>query len=50
MQVERDPQGNDIPGGERQVRRRKRGQDLVLTIDPSLQWNTEQALLQGVTR
>jgi cell division protein FtsI (penicillin-binding protein 3) len=48
-QVERDPQGNDIPGGERQVKAAKRGQDLVLTIDASLQWNTEQALLQGVT-
>ena len=49
VQVERDPQGNDIPGGEHQVQAAKRGQDLVLTIDQSLQWNTEQALLQGVT-
>ena len=48
-QVERDPQGNDIPGGERQVSPAKRGQDLVLTLDSSLQWNTEQSLLQGVT-
>ena len=48
VQVERDPQGNDIPGGERQVSPAKRGQDVVLTIDSSLQWNTEQALLQGV--
>jgi cell division protein FtsI (penicillin-binding protein 3) len=48
-QVERDPQGNDIPGGERQVKPAKRGQDVVLTIDSSLQWRTEQALLQGVT-
>ena len=30
-QVERDPQGNDIPGGERQVSPAKRGQDVVLT-------------------
>jgi cell division protein FtsI (penicillin-binding protein 3) len=49
VQVERDPQGNDIPGGEHQVKAAKRGQDVVLTIDSSLQWNTEQALLQGVT-
>ncbi len=49
VQVERDPQGNDIPGGEHQVSAAKRGQDVVLTIDSSLQWNTEQALLQGVT-
>jgi cell division protein FtsI/penicillin-binding protein 2 len=48
VQVERDPQGNDIPGGERQVKSAQRGQDLVLTIDQSLQWNTEQALTQGV--
>ena len=31
VQVERDPQGNDIPGGERQVSPAQRGQDLVLT-------------------
>jgi cell division protein FtsI/penicillin-binding protein 2 len=49
VQVERDPQGNDIPGGERQVTPAKRGQDLVLTLDSSLQWSTEQALLSGVT-
>ncbi len=49
VQVERDPQGNDIPGGEHQVSAAKRGQDVVLTIDASLQWKTEQALLQGVS-
>jgi cell division protein FtsI (penicillin-binding protein 3) len=49
VQVERDPQGNDIPGSEHSVAVAKRGQDVVLTIDSSLQWNTEQALLQGVT-
>jgi len=49
VQLERDPQGNDIPGGERQVTPAQRGQDLVLTIDSSLQWYTEQALSQGVT-
>jgi cell division protein FtsI (penicillin-binding protein 3) len=48
VQVERDPQGNDIPGGARQVTQAKRGEDLVLTIDASLQWQTEQSLLQGV--
>jgi cell division protein FtsI/penicillin-binding protein 2 len=48
-QVERDPQGNDIPGGQHQVKPAQRGEDLVLTLDQSLQWNTEQALLQGVT-
>jgi cell division protein FtsI (penicillin-binding protein 3) len=49
VQVERDPQGNDIPGGERQVKPSRRGQDVVLTVDATLQWQTEQSLLQGVT-
>jgi cell division protein FtsI (penicillin-binding protein 3) len=49
VQVERDPQGNDIPGGEHQLSAAKRGNDVVLTLDSSLQWNTEQALVQGVT-
>jgi cell division protein FtsI (penicillin-binding protein 3) len=49
VQVERDPEGNDIPGTEHQVAAAKRGEDVVLTIDASLQWNTEQALLRGVT-
>jgi cell division protein FtsI (penicillin-binding protein 3) len=49
VQVERDPQGNDIPGGERQLAAAKPGNDVVLTIDSSLQWKTEQALLEGVT-
>jgi cell division protein FtsI/penicillin-binding protein 2 len=48
LQVERDPQGNDIPGGRHQVRPSQRGEDLVLTLDEALQWNTEQALIQGV--
>ncbi len=48
VQVERDPQGNDIPGGEHQVTPSRRGQDVVLSIDSSLQWSTEQALLQQV--
>jgi cell division protein FtsI (penicillin-binding protein 3) len=48
VELERDPQGNDIPGGEHQITPAKRGQDLVLTIDASLQWSTEQALLAGV--
>ena len=49
-QVERDPQGNEIPGGQRQVQAAQRGDDLVLTIDQSLQWNTEQALVEGSDR
>jgi cell division protein FtsI (penicillin-binding protein 3) len=48
IEFEQDPTGNDIPGGERSVAAASRGQDLVLTIDSSLQWKTEQALQQGV--
>jgi cell division protein FtsI (penicillin-binding protein 3) len=46
--VERDPQGNEIPGSSRLVRPSKRGSDLVLTIDQSIQWNTEQVLTRQV--
>ncbi|MDQ6613265.1 MAG: penicillin-binding protein 2 [Actinomycetota bacterium] len=41
---ERDPKGSQIPGGRRQYRAPVNGQDLVLTIDESLQAQTEQAL------
>jgi cell division protein FtsI/penicillin-binding protein 2 len=46
--VERDPQGNDIPGGTRIVEPAQRGQDLVLTLDQSVQANTEHVLTQAV--
>jgi cell division protein FtsI (penicillin-binding protein 3) len=41
---ERDPSGNVIPGSLHQEQRPVRGQDLVLTIDQQLQYETEQAL------
>jgi cell division protein FtsI (penicillin-binding protein 3) len=41
---ERDPQGSQIPGGLHQYQPAAIGQDLVLTIDQSLQFETEQAL------
>ena len=44
MVVERDPQGSQIPGGVRQYHPSTRGDDLVLTIDQSLQFETERAL------
>ena len=47
--VESDPQGREIPNGERRVVESERGSDLVLTIDQSLQYEAEQALIQGVT-
>src|SRR5262249_46318926 len=49
VQVERDPHGNDIPGSRQVLQAAERGSDLVLTIDQSVQWNTEQALMAGVT-
>jgi cell division protein FtsI (penicillin-binding protein 3) len=44
LKVERDPDGRTIPAGERQVQPAKRGDDLVLTIDRSMQYETERAL------
>ena len=44
MVVERDPSGREIPGGVRQFVPSARGDDLVLTIDRSLQYETERAL------
>jgi len=47
--VERDPQGREIPNGERSVEPSQRGGDLVLTIDQSLQYETERVLMEEVT-
>jgi len=47
--VERDPQGREIPNGERSVEPSRRGDDLVLTIDQSLQYETERVLMEQVT-
>lgn len=47
--VERDPQGREIPNGERSVSPAQRGSDLVLTIDQSLQFQTESVLTEQVT-
>lgn len=50
MVVERDPSGREIPGGVRQFLPSLRGDDLVLTIDRSLQYETERALAAQVTQ
>ena len=42
--IERDPDGRTIPGGERQLAPAQRGDDLVLSIDRSMQYETERAL------
>lgn len=46
--VERDPQGRDIPSGQRQYRPPAPGQDLILTIDQALQFEAERALSRAV--
>jgi cell division protein FtsI (penicillin-binding protein 3) len=48
LQVELDPQGRQLPGGERQVAESQRGGDLVLTIDQGLQYQAEQVLAEAV--
>ena len=44
MVVEKDPEGRTIPGGEHERIPAQRGDDLVLSIDRSLQYETERAL------
>jgi cell division protein FtsI (penicillin-binding protein 3) len=46
--VERDPRGTDLPGTTRSVRSAVRGTDLVLTLDQSIQYETERALVEQV--
>jgi cell division protein FtsI/penicillin-binding protein 2 len=48
LQVELDPQGRQLPGGQRQVAESQRGGDLVLTIDQGLQYESEQVLAEEV--
>lgn len=48
LELERDPAGRDIPDGQRRRRPATRGEDLVLTLDQSLQFETEQAVLEIV--
>ncbi len=50
MVVEVDPEGRQLPDGTRRLQPARRGQDLVLTIDQSIQYHTEQALTEGVAR
>jgi cell division protein FtsI (penicillin-binding protein 3) len=50
VRVERDPQGRQLPGGERSVTESNRGGDLVLTIDQSIQYQSEQILAEEVTK
>jgi cell division protein FtsI (penicillin-binding protein 3) len=47
--IEKDPDGRTIPGGERQLEPAERGDDLVLTLDRSMQYEAERALAAQVT-
>ncbi len=47
--VERDQQGLDIPNTATHEVEARRGSDLILTLDESLQWQAEQALIDQVT-
>lgn len=46
--VEQDPEGREIPQGQGSYRPSVRGRDLILTLDQSLQYEVEQALVQAV--
>lgn len=48
--VERDPQGRDIPGGVRELASPVKGEDLVLTLDRSIQYETERALSAQIVK
>jgi cell division protein FtsI (penicillin-binding protein 3) len=48
MRVERDPEGRELPDGERRVREPRAGDDLLLTIDQSLQYEVERVLAEEV--
>jgi cell division protein FtsI (penicillin-binding protein 3) len=45
---ELDPAGGEIPGGLQQYQAPVRGDDLVLSIDEPLQYDTEQALARAI--
>jgi cell division protein FtsI (penicillin-binding protein 3) len=50
LSVELDPQGRELPDGTRSMVSSKRGGDLVLTLDQSIQYHAEQALTDAVTQ
>ena len=47
--IEKDPDGRTIPGGTHERVPAQRGDDLVLTIDRSMQYETERALAAQIT-
>jgi cell division protein FtsI (penicillin-binding protein 3) len=49
LTVEQDPQGRRIPQGYSRLEPARRGSDLILSIDQSLQYELERALMDAVT-
>jgi cell division protein FtsI (penicillin-binding protein 3) len=50
LSVELDPRGRELPDGTRRLVPSQRGGDLVLTIDQSVQYQTEQVLAEEVAK
>jgi cell division protein FtsI (penicillin-binding protein 3) len=48
VEVERDPQGIELPGTAHTITATRRGSDLVLTLDQSIQYAAERALTAQV--
>ena len=48
--VEKDPDGRTIPGGQKELEPAHRGDDLVLSIDRSMQHETERVLADAIAR
>ncbi len=46
--IEKDPDGRTIPAGQKQLEPAQRGDDLVLTIDRAMQFETERALADQI--
>jgi len=49
LTVEQDPQGRRIPQGYSRLEPARRGSDLILSIDQSLQYELERSLIDAVT-
>src|SRR5205814_7497784 len=48
LTVEQDPQGRRIPQGYSRLEPAQRGSDLILSVDQSLQYELERALIDAV--
>lgn len=50
MSVEKDPQGRALPDSQRRIKEPESGNDLVLTLDQSMQYEVERVLVDEVTK